>query len=106
MGKEKKSDTSKDSQSRVGQELWGVVFAASGLLVLISLVSHFVNPQFNILGPWLGTYLSYGLVSLFGVIPSLLFPLTIIYLGIIVFKGSEISLRTILWRFQQTRERR
>lgn len=97
MGKEKKSDTSKESQSRVGQELWGVVFAASGLLVFISLVSYFVNPTFNILGPWLGTYLSYGLVSLFGVIPSLLFPLTIIYLGIIVFKGSEISLRNILF---------
>lgn len=97
MGKEKKSDTSKDSQGRVGQELWGVVFAASGLLVLISLISYFINPTFNLLGPWLGTYLSYGLVSLFGVIPSLLFPLTIIYLGVIVFKGSEIPLRTILF---------
>lgn len=97
MSNKKKSDTSKDSQSRVGQELWGVVFCAFGLLVLISLISYLVNQKFNILGPWLGTYLSYGLVSLFGIVPSLLFPLTIIYLGTTVFKGSVISLQTVIF---------
>ena len=96
MGKEKKSDTSKDSQSRVGQELWGVTFFALGLLILISIVSYFINHDFNLLGPF-GKSISYGLVYLFGGVTSILFPLTIIYLGIIVFKGSEIPLRTILF---------
>ena len=97
MSKGKKTDTSDNSQNVHVQELWGVIFFASGLLILISLVSHFINPTFNILGPWLGTYLSKGLVFLVGIIPSLLFPAAIIYLGIMLFKDIEISLRTILF---------
>lgn len=97
MIKEKKSEATADSHNRTGQELWGVIFFASGLLILISLVSYLINPTFNILGPWLGTHLSKGLVFLFGIIPSLLFPAAIIYLGIIIFKGIEMSLRNTLF---------
>ena len=96
MAKEKKSDISKEPQKRMAQELWGAAYFALGLLILISLVSNFIDYDFNILGPF-GKSISYGLVYLFGGITSLLFSAAIIYLGIIVFIGIEISLQRILF---------
>ncbi len=97
MGKAKKADTPEKREGKLGQELWGVVFFASGLLIVISLISHFINPSANVIGPWLGTRLASGLVSLFGVIPSFLIPLEIIYIAVLVFKGLEIPIRRFLF---------
>ena len=75
----------------LGHELWGVVFLALGVLVAISLVSGFVNNAENILGRYLGTYCSSGLVYLFGPLPSAMFPLGILFIGWKRLTGEKLS---------------
>jgi DNA segregation ATPase FtsK/SpoIIIE-like protein len=77
MSKKKESAPSGD----FGHELWGIVFIALGVLVLISLGSGFFNNAENVLGRYLGTNLSSGLVYLFGPLPSLVLPGIILYIG-------------------------
>ncbi len=82
-GAEKRSGRSKKS-SPLAYEIWGVAFLALGLLVLIALVSYFVNNTENVLGPYFGTALSRGLVFLFGAAASVCIPLA---LGLIGWKN-------------------
>ena len=84
MGKSRKSDDGngrKNASVDFAHELWGAVFIGLGVLVLISLVSGFINNQENVLGRFLGTYLSSGLVYLFGPLPSFIMPGIILYIG-------------------------
>jgi DNA segregation ATPase FtsK/SpoIIIE-like protein len=74
-----------------GHELWGVIFLALGVLVAISLVSGFVTNTENILGRYLGTFLSSGLVYLFGPLPSVMFPLGILFIGWKRLTGERLS---------------
>jgi DNA segregation ATPase FtsK/SpoIIIE, S-DNA-T family len=62
-------------------ELWGAVFIGLGVLVLVALISGIVNNRENILGRYLGTYLSSGLVYLFGPLPAFVMPGIILYIG-------------------------
>lgn len=66
MGK-KKQETAEitANQSNFGHEIWGLIFLAISVLLLISLISHFVNKSNNILGYYFGTGLSAGLVFFF-----------------------------------------
>lgn len=95
--KSKQKEIQKKRESRLGQELWGIIYLASGLLVLISLVSHFIDSQDNILGPLLGTNLSFGLIFIMGNIPSFIFPLTVIYLGASLFRGQPMPTRNLIF---------
>ncbi len=97
MGRAKKADTTEKRDGRHGQELWGVIFFTAGMLIVISLISYFVNPHTNILGPWLGTRLAAGLVSLFGIIPSFFIPIEILYIAILVFRGLDVPSRRLLF---------
>jgi DNA segregation ATPase FtsK/SpoIIIE and related proteins len=83
MGKKKDEagERAAGKKTDFAHELWGVIFLALGLLVLISLISGSVNNSENILGRYLGTYLSSGLVYLFGPLPSILFPAGILFIG-------------------------
>jgi DNA segregation ATPase FtsK/SpoIIIE, S-DNA-T family len=84
MGKSKKNDEDngvKKAHVDFAHELWGAVFIGLGVLVLVSLVSCFVNNQENILGRFLGTYLASGLVYLFGPLPAFVMPGIILYIG-------------------------
>jgi DNA segregation ATPase FtsK/SpoIIIE-like protein len=74
-----------------GHEVWGVVYLALGTLVIISLVSGFVNNTENVLGRYLGTFLSSGLVYLFGPLPSVMFPLGILFIGWKRLTGEKLS---------------
>ncbi|MGB7569130.1 MAG: DNA translocase FtsK [Chitinivibrionales bacterium] len=89
--KEGQEDRSSGRKTDAGHELWGVIFLALGVLVLISLVSGFVNNTENILGRYLGTYLSSGLVYLFGPLPSVMFPLGILFIGWKRLTGERLS---------------
>jgi DNA segregation ATPase FtsK/SpoIIIE-like protein len=82
--------------STFGHELWGVAFLAIGLLVVISLVSFFINKEENILGQYLGTALAQGLVFLFGVFPSLLFPLALCFIGVKNLTGTTLPASALL----------
>jgi S-DNA-T family DNA segregation ATPase FtsK/SpoIIIE len=85
----KKKETNEESSVKTrkvktedfAHELWGIVFIALGVLVLISLASRFFSPSENILGRYLGAYLASGLVYLFGPLPSLVLPGVIVYIG-------------------------
>jgi S-DNA-T family DNA segregation ATPase FtsK/SpoIIIE len=88
---------SRQESSNHKQEIWGIIFLASGLLIIISLTSFYMNPKDNILGPFIGTYLSSGLVYLFGKLPSYLFPGAIIYTGIVLFRGITLSTRNLIF---------
>ena len=84
MAKSKKNgeeNGKKGASIDFGHELWGALFIGIGVLVLVSLVSGFVNNRENILGRFLGTYLSSGLVYLFGPLPSFVMPGIILYIG-------------------------
>jgi DNA segregation ATPase FtsK/SpoIIIE-like protein len=83
MSKKKEEPSERDSarESDAGHELWGIVFLALGLLVLISLVSGFVNNAENVLGRYFGTDLFSGLVFLFGPIAAVSFPAGILFIG-------------------------
>jgi S-DNA-T family DNA segregation ATPase FtsK/SpoIIIE len=94
--REKKQPRAKQ-KSNFGHEVWGVVFLAAGMLVFISLVSFFVNGAENILGPYLGTALSKGLVFLFGAPASLLLPLMLVAIGWKNLTGSDLPTTTLLF---------
>ena len=79
MGKKKKQTNATAANSDFGHEIWGLIFLATGVLTLISLISHFVNRDANILGHFLGTSLSKGLIYLFGPVPAFFFPLSMLY---------------------------
>src|SRR5271157_2167011 len=89
--KEGPEERSSGRKTDAGHELWGVIFLALGVLVLISLISGFVNNTENILGRYLGTCLSSGLVYLFGPLPSVMFPLGILFIGWKRLTGEKLS---------------
>ena len=93
MSKKKESAPSGD----FAHELWGIVFIALGVLVLISLVSGFFNNAENVLGRFLGTNLSSGLVYLFGPLPSLVLPGIILYIGWKRLTGAAMQLGLIIF---------
>ncbi|MBD3343581.1 MAG: hypothetical protein GF401_00805 [Chitinivibrionales bacterium] len=83
-------------QHDVAREIWGVVFLGLGTLVLISLITHFIQGRDNLLGP-LGRNLADGLIYIFGNIPSFVFPLSIFFLGWSQIKGSSLNTRIMLY---------
>lgn len=81
-----------------GHEIWGIVLMAVGLLVGVSLVSWFVNKPDNILGRYLGSDLSAGLIWLLGPITVFIVPAAVLYLGWIRLRGKIFPVRSfILW---------
>ncbi len=97
MAKKKKQTDVTATHSGFGHEIWGLIFLASGVLILISLISHFVNGEANILGHFLGTSLSMGLIYLFGPIPAFFFPLAICYIGWLRLLGDLLRFRTFFY---------
>jgi S-DNA-T family DNA segregation ATPase FtsK/SpoIIIE len=92
--KEKKKER---ASSRFGHELWGVVFLALGLLVLISLVCHFVSSSENLLGPYLGSAMSAGLMFLLGRASAVLIPAGLLLIGWKNLTGPEVKTTTLLF---------
>lgn len=97
MAKKKKEKKIVNTQADFGHEIWGLIFLALGILVLISLVSHFINKDTNILGSFLGTSLSSGLIYLFGPIPVFVFPAAICYIGWIRMRGDLLQFRILFY---------
>lgn len=97
MGKKKKQTAATVTHSDFGHEIWGLIFLASGVLTLISLISHFANRDANILGHFFGTSLSMGLIYLFGPIPAFFFPLSISYIGWLRLRGDLLRFRTFYY---------
>ena len=97
MGKKKKENAEIAQRSDFGHEIWGLIFLSLGVLVIISLISHFVNNQSNILGRYFGTGLSTGLILLFGPIPAFFFPLSVCYIGWLRLRGDLLRFRTLFF---------
>jgi S-DNA-T family DNA segregation ATPase FtsK/SpoIIIE len=94
MAKSRKNGEENGKKSEAvdfAHELWGALFIGIGVLVLVSLVSGFVNNRENILGRFLGTYLASGLVYLFGPLPSFVMPGMILYIGWKRLTGTRMS---------------
>ncbi|MGM0442980.1 MAG: DNA translocase FtsK [Fibrobacterota bacterium] len=92
----KKTGTAKQQagNDRLALQLWGLLYISLGLLLFISLGSHWIRGPFtNILGPYLGTWLSLGLIGIFGPLPALFLPGIIIYLGIVFVGGFSFNRR-------------
>jgi DNA segregation ATPase FtsK/SpoIIIE-like protein len=83
-------------QSDFGHEIWGLLYIAMAVLVLIALVSYFVNPISNILGQYLGSALAEGMVFLFGAIPVFMFPAAIGYIGWVRLRGDQVNYRSMI----------
>lgn len=92
--KDKKKGTSSPD---FGHEIWGLIFLAAGLLMIISLISHFINNTSNLLGYYFGTSFSLGLIWVFGVIPSFFFPLGVISFGWLRLKGDTLRIRSLFF---------
>lgn len=95
---EKTKDKKKDSSNPdFGHEIWGLIFLAAGLMMIISLISHFINNSSNLLGYYFGTSFSLGLIWVFGVIPSFFFPLGVISFGWLRLKGDTLRIRSLFF---------
>ncbi len=79
--KKEKTPRAPKAASNFAHEIWGVVFMAMGSLVLISLISHLVSKPDNVLGPYLGTAMSAGVLFLVGYFGSFCIPLFLMYIG-------------------------
>lgn len=105
MARKKKSDKNEKDQKKVkdkpssdfGHEIWGLIYLAIGILMLISLVSHFINDTSNLLGYYFGTSFSLGLIWVFGVIPSFFFPLGVLSFGWLRLKGDAFRIRSLFF---------
>ncbi|NLG18868.1 MAG: hypothetical protein GX556_16200 [Fibrobacter sp.] len=97
MAKKKDESTPAVKSTDFGHEIWGLIFLSMGVLLLISLVSHFFNQSSNILGNILGTWLSSGLILLLGPIAAFFFPLSVCYLGWVRLRGDTIAPRNVLY---------
>jgi S-DNA-T family DNA segregation ATPase FtsK/SpoIIIE len=96
--KEKTRDKKKASSNPdFGHEIWGLIFLAVGVMMMISLVSHFIDTSSNILGYFFGTCFSLGLIWVFGVIPSFFFPLGVISFGWLRLKGDTLRVRSLFF---------
>jgi DNA segregation ATPase FtsK/SpoIIIE, S-DNA-T family len=96
MEQAKKENGERKKNGDFGHEIWGIVYIATAVLVLVALVSHFVNSGGNILGQYLGTGLAKGMIFLFGKLPSFVFPGVIGYIGWLRLRGDQISYRTLI----------
>jgi len=103
MSKKKENEEQSAAKPRKAQaedfahELWGIVFIALGVLVLISLGSSLFDSGENVLGRYLGAYLASGLVYLFGPLPSLVVPGVILYIGWKRLTGTKLSAGLIVF---------
>lgn len=97
MSKKKKESAENAPKSDFGHEIWGLIFLALSVFILIALVSHFVNGNNNILGPVLGTSLSLGLIYLFGPVPAFFLPISIGYVGWLRLSGGHLRFRTLFY---------
>jgi len=95
--KKEKSQSRSKSSSRFGHELWGVVFLSIGLLVLISLGYHFFSQTENILGPYLGSALSAGLMFLLGRAGAVLIPALLLFIGWMNLTGTDVKTGRLLF---------
>lgn len=94
MAKKKKTQ---EPQRDIGQEIWGLVFIALGLLVVISLLARGLGRP-EVLGPIFGSMLSRGLVLLVGGPAAVLIPLGIVGLGWRQLKGHSPTVRgMVVW---------
>jgi S-DNA-T family DNA segregation ATPase FtsK/SpoIIIE len=83
--------------SRFLRELWGIVFLSLGLLVFISLASHFISQSENILGAYFGSAMSAGLMFLLGRVGAVLVPGLLLFMGWKYLTGDDVKTATILF---------
>jgi DNA segregation ATPase FtsK/SpoIIIE-like protein len=102
--KKQETEGSVVKKSNFGHEIWGLIFLAVGVLILISIISHYADKDQNILGYFLGTSLSEGLVFFFGYIPVFMVPLSIGYLGWTRLRNEPLKVRSITYAFLFTVE--
>lgn len=94
MGKKKEKGAAvRKISDDFGHEIWGLIFMATALLVIIAIVSHFVSPHNNILGYYFGTALATGLIYVFGPFVVFSFPLAIGVIGWQRFRGEPVDIR-------------
>ncbi|MDG5815017.1 DNA translocase FtsK [Chitinispirillales bacterium ANBcel5] len=92
---DKKSD--KKNSSDITNGIWGIIFLSLGFLVLLSLLSHFVAPGENILGPVLGDRLASGMIYFFGSLSSLNVPVSILLIGWSRLKAEPLKYKHLLF---------
>jgi len=98
MGKKKeKSVAVRKASDDFGHEIWGLIFMATALLVIISIVSHLVSPHNNILGYYFGTALATGLIYVLGPFVVFSFPLAIGVIGWHRFRGEPVDIRMLFF---------
>ncbi len=87
----------KREPTAVQYQIWGIIYMALGLMILVALISHRTGSEQNLLGPWLGQYLAMGLEFFFGPVPIFLIPLMIMYVGRKIFSGRGLHLASLLF---------
>ncbi len=85
----------RDNRRDVIGQVWGILYLALGVLTLISLISHFAGSGSNLLGPYVGTALSRGMIYLCGRVPIFVFPGLCIYIGMKRIFCAPLNLRFI-----------
>ncbi len=95
--KKKEKKPTPAPKAQLGDEIWGIIFMAVGFLVFSSLISSLIHGHDNILGP-LGRRMAAGLFTLFGTVPSFIVPSGILLIGVSLFRGTALYLKTfVIW---------
>ncbi|ERP38851.1 FtsK/SpoIIIE family DNA translocase [Chitinivibrio alkaliphilus] len=86
--KKTKATVKKESaprEQRVRIQIWGLVYLSVAILTFVALFSHYYSLDSgvmdNVLGPYIGTYLSLGLGALFAPFPAVFVPVAIGVVG-------------------------
>jgi DNA segregation ATPase FtsK/SpoIIIE-like protein len=92
----KKKKTSPQNEHReIKNQIWGVVYISIALLILVSLMSKISGGTVNVLGPYLGTRMAYGLEYIFGPVTVFVIPVILAYIGKTIFSKGDIDGRTL-----------
>lgn len=100
MARKKSTAPAKKNEKKsnhIESQIWGIVYMAFSFLVLVSLVSNAVGSGgSNILGKYVGSFLSMGLVHFFGPLPVFLLPFLLAYVGWKIFNSGKIAIKNLI----------
>jgi DNA segregation ATPase FtsK/SpoIIIE-like protein len=83
------------SDQKIANELWGILSCAAAIFIGSAIVSAYTGRQENVLGPF-GMWLSEGLFYLFGTVPAIIIPATVLAVGIWQLRGNAAPWRPLL----------
>ena len=94
--KTEKKPNSRERDTKNYRQIWGILYLAGALYLLIALLNGLFAPQSPLFGKILGTNLSFGMRALFGIYTQFLFVALLVYIGITWIKNIDFSAKKLI----------